>query len=200
MHNRNKNKIKLDVIRSYFASHKHIPSDTLPYLTINWDNDVGFRVIPDYYLSKLLRELYIMRHHPVYKEIKEQINANEKRKIDLQSMMVLWTSKNPPINMIGNSRRSYFNVGEVQILSSHKIYEPFTVSESFLFKNNVVQQYIQYKETQNQCWYCEESSYFGHVQTLEHKEMYLAYIQSLSASLSLPEEIVEQIMHFLYRK
>jgi hypothetical protein len=189
---RSKNIAAIQAIVAHFQPHARGIPKSVRNLVRDWDSDVGFRTVPVDLLNRLLQDLYTMRHNPIYKEIKKQIIVHDRRRQYLERTMVLWASKIPQIDGI--------EIEEVRVRShGRKIYESFIVAESFCLRGNSLHEYARSKQMQNQCWYCDESSHCGHATTSEHKETYLAYIQSLSTSLSLPEEVVQQIMSYLYR-
>ena len=195
---RQKNRDTFNEIQTYFSIHAHLVKDSYYYLRQHWDNDVGFSIIPDRYLKMMLIELYIMRHHAVYREIKDQLRANEKRKENIADTMAAWLAAQPPISTSNSGQHNHIQVKEVHIQSSVKVYERFMIGESFIYKGNKVHEYEKRKQSQTHCWYCDESCYFNHRKTSEHREAYWAYMQYLSAALALPVELVEQIMMFLY--
>lgn len=197
---RQQNRDTLREIQTYFSIHAHLSKDSLYYLKQHWDNDVGFIIIPDRYLKLMLTELYIMRHHPAYKEIKDQIAVNEKRKKSLADTMAIWLAAQPQINTATRGQYNALQVNEVHIQSSVKVYETYMIGESFIYKSNKVLEYEQRKQCQTHCWYCDESWYFNHRKTDEHKEVYWAYMQYLSAALMLPVELIEKIMIYVYPK
>ena len=122
---RQKNRDTFNEIQTYFSIHAHLVKDSYYYLRQHWDNDVGFSIIPDRYLKMMLIELYIMRHHAVYREIKDQLCANEKRKKNIADTMAAWLAAQPPISTSNSGQHNHIQVKEVHIQSSVKVYERF---------------------------------------------------------------------------
>ena len=135
---RQQNRDTLSEIQKYFSIHTHLSKDSFYYLKQHWDNDVGFAIIPDRYLKLMLTELYIMRRHAAYKEIKDQLAVNEKRKKSLADTMAIWLAAQPQINTATRGQHNALHVKEVHIQSNVKVYESYMIGESFIYKSNKV--------------------------------------------------------------
>jgi hypothetical protein len=105
----------VSTVEIYFSMHAHLAADSFYYLKQHWDNDVGFSIIPDRYLKMMLNELYIMRHHPMYKEIKDQLGVNDRRKESIADTMATWLAAQPRISTSNSGQHNRLQVKEVHI-------------------------------------------------------------------------------------